>query len=114
MDAVPGVQDSLVSGELSLSNAALAQQFIQQNEKITSTRYIPVEIRRKVFQRAKGCCEFVGSEGKRCSSQHQLEFDHIIAWSQGGRNDEDSLQMLCRQHNQFRVKETHGFWYQKK
>lgn len=75
---------------------------------------IPVNIKRNVFTRSGGCCEFVSPGGIRCSSQYQLEFDHLIPWSQGGKNGEDSLRVLCRVHNQYRTKQTHGFWYQKK
>ena len=77
-------------------------------------RFIPQEIKRKVFQRSGGCCEFIGENGKRCHSKHQLEWDHVIPWSQGGGNDEKSLRVCCRTHNQYRTKETHGFWYRAK
>lgn len=64
-----------------------------------------------VFSKAKGVCEFVGSDGHRCESSFQVEFDHIIPWSQGGSSDLENCQLLCRSHNQFKNKETHGFWY---
>ena len=76
-------------------------------------RFISQNTKRKVFQRSGGCCEFIGSNGKRCQSKHQLKWDHIIPWSKGGDNDENSLRVFCRTHNQFRTKETHGFWYKK-
>jgi len=67
-----------------------------------------------VFERSGRCCEFIGENGKRCQSKHQLEWDHVIPWSQGGGNDEKSLRVYCRTHNQYRTKETHGFWYRAK
>lgn len=75
------------------------------------TRFISQATKRKVFQRSGGCCEFISERGKRCNSKHQLEWDHIIPWSQGGGNDENSLRVYCRTHNLYRTKETHGFWY---
>ena len=76
-----------------------------------TSRYIPIETRRLVFQKAQGRCEFIGSDGKRCESHYQLEIDHKLAWSQGGSHDEANLSCLCKVHNTFRTKETHGFWW---
>jgi hypothetical protein len=75
------------------------------------SRYIPIETRRLVFQKAQGRCEFIGSDGKRCESHYQLEIDHKVAWSKGGSHDEANLSCLCKVHNTFRTKETHGFWW---
>lgn len=75
------------------------------------TRFISQLTKRKVFQRSGGCCEYISENGRRCNSKHRLEWDHIIPWSQGGGNDETSLRVYCRTHNQYRTKETHGFWY---
>ncbi len=76
-----------------------------------ASRYISIETRRLVFQKALGRCEFIGSDGKRCESYYQLEIDHKVAWSQGGSHDEANLRCLCKVHNTFRTKETHGFWW---
>jgi hypothetical protein len=76
-----------------------------------TSRYIPIEIRRLVFEKAQGRCEFLGSDGRRCESHYQLEIDHKLAWSQGGSHNEANLRCLCKVHNTFRTKETHGFWW---
>jgi len=34
-----------------------------------------------------------------CGSQKNLEVDHIIPLSRGGRHDEDNMQILCRSCN---------------
>jgi len=94
---------------LFLSQSSRGTRFIPQE-----TRFISQETKRKVFQRSGGFCEFIGKNGKRCHSKHQLEWDHVIPWSQGGGNDEKSLRVYCRSHNQYRTKETHGFWYREK
>ncbi|MGZ3783940.1 MAG: HNH endonuclease, partial [Bdellovibrio sp.] len=77
------------------------------------SRYITQETKRRVYARSKGQCEFVGVDGHRCESRHQLEFDHVTPWSQGGTNAENNIQILCKIHNLYRVKETHGFWFKK-
>lgn len=108
--------------EISLSSQRRQGRSINQKSKtdafitnpLKRTRFIPQSTKRKIFQRAGGCCEFVSQNGKRCNSKYQLEWDHIIPWSQGGGNDEKSLRVYCRTHNQYRTKETHGFWYNKR
>ncbi|MGZ3818791.1 MAG: HNH endonuclease, partial [Bdellovibrio sp.] len=83
------------------------------SKRCVRSRYISQKIKRLVYARSNGQCEFVGINGHRCESRHQLEFDHITAWSKGGSNDELNIQILCRVHNLYRTKETHGFWYKK-
>ena len=73
---------------------------------------IPISTKRIIFARANGQCEFHSANGQRCQSRHQLEYDHIQSVSFGGGNSIDNLQLLCRQHNQYKVLHTHGFNYQ--
>jgi len=64
------------------------------------SRYIPAETKRIIFQRANHQCEFTTPNNKRCESKHFLEVDHKHSYSQGGGNEIQNLQLLCRQHNQ--------------
>ncbi|MGZ3771650.1 MAG: HNH endonuclease [Bdellovibrio sp.] len=75
------------------------------------SRYISRNVKRVIFERAGGQCEFIGTDGHRCESHHQLEIDHVIPWSFGGGNNEANCRLLCRTHNNYRTKETHGYWY---
>jgi 5-methylcytosine-specific restriction endonuclease McrA len=93
------------------SSSSVIQSGTDEKKRCVRSRYIPVEIKRKVFARAGGCCEYTSADGKRCLSKHQLEFDHRVPLSQGGLHHEDSLRIFCRSHNQYRTMETHGFWY---
>ena len=52
-------------------------------------RYIPREIRQRVWQRFGGRCA-------ECGSEHYLEFDHVIPIAKGGANSEANIQLLCR------------------
>jgi hypothetical protein len=49
--------------------------------------------RRAVFKRAGGTCEVVGC-GARAT-----DCDHVIAWADGGTDDESNLRALCREHH---------------
>lgn len=72
------------------------------------SRYIPAKVRRAVWARDGGRCAYVGTDGRRCGSKHQLEFEHIRAFADGGEATEDNIQLLCRPHNQFRARQRFG------
>jgi HNH endonuclease. len=64
-----------------------------------NSRYVSKNIKRFVFNRAQGKCEYVYPSGKRCCSQFQTQFDHVIAFSKGGKATIENMQLLCRVHN---------------
>ncbi len=64
-------------------------------------RYVPGEIRRKVWQRDGGRCTFVSEKGKRCEARDRLEFDHIDTVARGGQTSADRMRLRCRAHNQY-------------
>jgi len=55
-------------------------------------RYIPKELKDKVFKRDCGVCQ-------ACGSKQDIEYDHIIPVSHGGESIEENLQLLCRSCN---------------
>src|SRR6185312_13432362 len=61
------------------------------------TRYIPKPTRDKIPQNG---CEYVDPKtGRRCSSTHFLQLDHIQPYSQGGDRSRENLRWLCGPHN---------------
>ena len=60
---------------------------------------ISVHIKREVFAKAKGCCQYVAPNGSRCDSQFQIQIDHIVPVNWGGPSSIDNLRLLCRTHN---------------
>jgi len=67
------------------------------------SRYIPVRIKREVFKRAGWQCEYRDPlTGRRCTSRHGLELDHIIRIRDGGTNDIQNLRVYCDAHNRGR------------
>lgn len=67
-----------------------------------TSRYIPREVKRYVLNRAQNQCEHVHTNGERCGSRFQLQFDHIIEFSKGGKATIENMQLLCRVHNAFK------------
>src|SRR5688572_26720994 len=43
-----------------------------------SKRYVAAPVRREAWATDGASCSFIGENGKRCGSTHQLEFDHIV------------------------------------
>ena len=58
----------------------------------SSSRYIPVRVRTMVSIRDKYSCV-------KCGSQQDLQFDHTVAVANGGSNEVDNVQLLCRDCN---------------
>ncbi|MGK5084709.1 HNH endonuclease signature motif containing protein [Bdellovibrionota bacterium FG-1] len=57
--------------------------------------YLPVALRREVFARAKGQCEYT-HQGRRCTSRFALELDHITPLALGGEDSLENARVLCR------------------
>ncbi len=72
------------------------------------TRTLSVHVKRKVYERAEGACEFISRDGHSCKNKFMLEFDHIHPKALGGTNDLSNIQLLCRSHNDFRRWQTYG------
>jgi 5-methylcytosine-specific restriction endonuclease McrA len=56
-------------------------------------------VRRAVAERDGRCCQYVGPNGQRCGSKHQLEFDHWLAYALGGEPTVENVRILCKAHN---------------
>lgn len=69
------------------------------------SRRIPESVRQAVWERDGGRCVQAMAGGERCRTRAWLEFDHVVPWSCGGRSDDPgNIRLLCRAHNQLRVK----------
>jgi uncharacterized protein YcbK (DUF882 family) len=65
-----------------------------------ASRYISKPLKKSIFQRAQGQCEFVEPRThRRCSCRSFLQVDHITPLALGGRSVADNLRVLCRAHN---------------
>lgn len=66
-------------------------------------RYIPAALKREIWSREQGQCAYQSSDGKRCTSRHALELDHIVPLAWGGKSEPSNLQLLCREHNRLKA-----------
>ena len=68
-----------------------------------SPRAIPAAVRRLVWQRDQGrCCYRDPISGRRCTSAHLLQLDHLLPVAQGGGADPENLRLLCSAHHRQR------------
>jgi hypothetical protein len=77
-------------------------------ERSANPRYIPLHVRRAVWERDGGQCTFVGENGHRCEARKRLEFDHVREVARGGEATAEGIQLRCRAHNQHTAERTFG------
>jgi hypothetical protein len=74
-----------------------------------SRRYIPAEVKRRVWKRDCGECSFIDpGSNRKCCSKHGLEYDHIVSFGVGGNATESNLRLRCRAHNQLAAVVAYG------
>ena len=80
-------------------------QSFAKTKKQREIKRLPISsaVKRYIFNRDGGTCQYVGPTGHKCESQHQIELDHINPVRHGGSNETKNLRLLCRAHNAFRV-----------
>ena len=69
-------------------------------------RHIPAAVRRHVWLRDGGrCCYRDPLSGRRCTSSHLLQIDHLLPVAEGGGPEPSNLELLCAAHHRMR----HGY-----
>jgi hypothetical protein len=58
-----------------------------------SRTHIPAALRRRVHERARGCCEYCGIPETACFVPHEV--DHVVAEQHGGTTSFDNLALAC-------------------
>jgi hypothetical protein len=71
-------------------------------------RRIPAAVRREVFLRDDGRCQWPTAGGGICGSRHRVELDHILPVGRGGRPTVSNLRILCDFHNDLAARQVYG------
>jgi len=66
--------------------------------------YVPAHLRRLVFERARGCCEYCRSQEKYAPQRFSIE--HITPKSMGGPTTELNLALSCQGCNSHKTNKT--------
>jgi hypothetical protein len=69
---------------------------------------IPAAVRRAVWERDQGRCQWPLDSGGCCGSTHQLELDHLLPWARWGPHTVDGLRLLCHAHNLLAARQVFG------
>jgi hypothetical protein len=70
--------------------------------------YVPADIRREVWQRDRGRCQWPMADGTICGSTHRPELDHVVPKARGGPSTAANVRVLCRAHNDAAARQAYG------
>ncbi len=60
---------------------------------------IPASVKRAVWIRDQGRCQYSLESGGICGSTHRLQFDHVVPWACGGPTTVENIRLACDRHN---------------
>jgi hypothetical protein len=72
------------------------------------SRYIPAALRREVYERDAGRCDYVDARGERCCETRYLELHHLKPFAQGGGHQASNLALRCAAHNRLAAEQDFG------
>jgi len=73
-----------------------------------SSRVIPAAVKREVWVRDGGRCQFRLESGELCGSTHRLQFDHVRPVALGGESTVANLRLACSAHNLLAARRVFG------
>jgi hypothetical protein len=71
----------------------------QKTVRPSKSDRIPAHVKRAVWERAGGRCEYILESGERCGCTTRLEYDHITPKALGGKSTVGNTRLACRPHN---------------
>jgi 5-methylcytosine-specific restriction endonuclease McrA len=81
----------------------------QQNQRPTKDpSHVPAAVRRAVWARDEGKCQWRLDSGGICGSTLRLEIDHVPPLARGGASTVEGCRLLCRVHNQYAARQVYG------
>ena len=80
----------------------------EKTAKAERTRYLPAHVKRAVWKRDGGRCQWKLESGETCGSTHQIEFDHVQPVALGGASTVDNGRLLCRPHQDVAARRAYG------
>ena len=86
---------SLIENEEVTNHKGIYYYLFDRKESHLSLREFDDKMKRKKYEEQKGICPFC----KEHFEFSEMEGDHIIPWSKGGKTVYENLQMLCRMCN---------------
>ncbi len=72
------------------------------------TDRVPAHVKRAVWKRDGGRCQWALAGGGICGSTHRVQFDHVLARGCGGLSTIENIRLLCAVHNGLAARQTYG------
>jgi hypothetical protein len=79
-----------------------------ENPRPAAPERITADVKRTVWERDGGRCQWPIDGGGICGSTLRLEFDHVVARGMGGSSRAANVRLLCRFHNQRAARQVYG------
>ncbi len=70
--------------------------------------YVPAHVRRAVWKRDGGRCQWPLEGGGICGSTYRVELDHIQPKARGGSSTVENSRLACQVHNQYAARQAYG------
>jgi 5-methylcytosine-specific restriction endonuclease McrA len=80
----------------------------QKKLRPSKPSHIPAHVRREVWKRDGGRCQFRIESGEICGSTYQVEVDHLTPVALGGVATVDGCRLACAPHNKLAARRIFG------
>jgi 5-methylcytosine-specific restriction endonuclease McrA len=70
--------------------------------------HVPAHVKRAVWERDGGRCQWKLDSGGICGSNHRIEFDHVVPLGRGGPSTIENVRLLCAVHNGLAARHAYG------
>jgi 5-methylcytosine-specific restriction endonuclease McrA len=97
--------------DLLLAERAKRNGIVEKPRKVSrpaKSDVVPAHVKRAVWERAGGRCEFRLHSGGVCGSTTRLELDHVVPRAHGGPSTIDNVRLCCRGHNDLAARRMFG------
>ncbi len=74
----------------------------------SATPRVPAAVKRQVWSRDGGKCQWPLEGGGVCGSRQRVQFDHVVPRALGGRSTKENVRLLCRFHNDLAARRAFG------
>jgi hypothetical protein len=72
------------------------------------SRAIPAAVKREVWLRDGGRCQWPTADGGVCGSTQRVQFDHVVPVARGGKSTADNMRLACAVHNDLAARQAFG------
>ncbi len=108
-----GMEEILEAGlDLLLERSAKRKGLVKKPRVVpppsSDPGYVPAHVRRAVWERDGGRCQFKLASGEICGSTLRVEIDHVTPRALGGPSTVENCRLACRPHNGRAAREVFG------